>query len=571
MLKCKTNTVKSNLENVIGKYKPCEFKLTSSKILFVGVIPASFCDPNHPGCDLTTKAVTSALGISLDWFDILKVTPQQPFGKIGFHNIVHYIETNHTQIEKDAFRDGIYRIVDMGNVKCVYICGKVVRKYLGMTDLKEVCLSTTPKGTKFLIVPNGNHPSWHLVSARNPMAVDAYRRDMALVSACVAANMNEIAKLSESDLLDTIQSSLNDRHRDHIAGEKRIMRLMGIKEDRWPDHLKHMRLQAWESPEIEDRFKHFLDSDLDVSILKYNGVVNGIAHSKGYLARLEYWQNVVDKGNFYKFMCESVASGLAGEDFASFEARLQYWLKVIGESNFHKFMCNGVASGLVGQDFSAFEARLQYWLGVVGKPNFHKFMCGGVASGLSGEGYASFEARLQYWLGVVGKENFHKFMCNSVASGLSGKDFSSFEARLQYWIGVVGKPNFHKFMCDGVAKKLSGPDHDKFQIAVHRLRGVMSISELVTFMTGGVASRILNNQFLLDVISYYGGSSKEERKIFLKFFPRCVSTIDTLGSEKFWERVSDICEIAPQITRDAAVKRMREIEDVAPYKRQKNP
>jgi hypothetical protein len=87
------------------------------------------------------------------------VSPQQPFGKIGFSNIVHYIETNHTQIEKDAFRDGIHRIVDLGNVKCVYICGQVVRKYLGVTDSKEVCLATTPKRTKFLIVPNGNHPS----------------------------------------------------------------------------------------------------------------------------------------------------------------------------------------------------------------------------------------------------------------------------------------------------------------------------------------------------------------------------------------------------------------------------
>jgi hypothetical protein len=77
--------VESNLENVIGKYKPCEFKLTSSKILFIGVIPASFCDPNQPGCDLTTKAATSIIGISPDWFDILKVSPQLPFGKIGFN------------------------------------------------------------------------------------------------------------------------------------------------------------------------------------------------------------------------------------------------------------------------------------------------------------------------------------------------------------------------------------------------------------------------------------------------------------------------------------------------------
>ena len=158
-------------------------------------------------------------------------------------------------------------------------------------------------------------------------------------------------------------------------------------------------------------------------------------------------------------------------------------------------------------------------------------------------------------------------MCDGVASGLSGEECFAFEARLEYWLVVVGKSKFHRFMCDGVAKKLSGPDHYHFKIAVHRLRGVMSLSEIVTFMNDSVASRSLDDKFLLDVISYYGGSSKEERKMFLKFFPRCVSAIDTVGSEKFWVRVADICETTPHITRDTALKRMKEIDP--PCKRQK--
>jgi hypothetical protein len=196
-------------------------------------------------------------------------------------------------------------------------------------------------------------------------------------------------------------------------------------------------------------------------------------------------------------------------------------------------------------------------------------MCGGVASGLAGANYAAFEARLERWSNMVPKDKFHTFMCDGVASGLAGANHAVFEARLEYWFDVVGKDKFHTFMCNSVAKKLSGPDHDQFKIAIHRLRGVMSLSDLVTFMKNGVASRILNNQFLLDVISYYGGSSQEQKKMFLKFFPKSVSAIDTVVSEKFWARVADICETTPHIKRDTALKRMKEIENGPPSKRQK--
>ena len=197
--KKRKNAPPKSLQDLLGPYKPCKFKLAASKVLFVGVMPASKCDPDKPGTDATTRAATKQLGFTPDWFDILPVSPDCPFGEIGFQRIAEFIETTHTKEDKQAFLDGIHAIVDAGATRCIYFCGEVVRHYVGLPDnCDDVRVWTTPRGTTCLVVQTGYHPSWHLVSARNPVAVEAYRRDMALVSVC--ASIQDAMHLSEDAL-----------------------------------------------------------------------------------------------------------------------------------------------------------------------------------------------------------------------------------------------------------------------------------------------------------------------------------------------------------------------------------
>ena len=175
--------------------------------------------PDKPGTDATTKAATTQLGFIPDWYDILKVSPDCAFGNIGFQRIADYIKRTHTNQNKRLFVEGINRIVDAGAVKCIYLCGDVVRRYLGLSDnCADVRVWRTPRGTACLVVQTGYHPSWHLVSARNPVAVEAYRRDMALVSVC--SSIQDAAQLSEDDLEDTIFARLETRDQTRILQQR---------------------------------------------------------------------------------------------------------------------------------------------------------------------------------------------------------------------------------------------------------------------------------------------------------------------------------------------------------------
>ena len=102
-LKRKHEESLEDLQDLLGSYKPCEFKLSSSKVLFVGVIPASKCDPDKPGTDATTKAATTQLGFIPDWYDILKVSPDCAFGNIGFQRIADYIKHTHTPTRTNVY------------------------------------------------------------------------------------------------------------------------------------------------------------------------------------------------------------------------------------------------------------------------------------------------------------------------------------------------------------------------------------------------------------------------------------------------------------------------------------
>ena len=168
-------------------------------------MPAPKCDPNNPEGDATTNAATDALGFRPDRYDILKVSPEKPLSQISYAYIGDFININHGKKEKKAFREGIDSIVDKGHVKCVYLCGNVVRHYMNIAENSPpVALWRTKQGRPFLVV-TGDHPNWHLVSVENPVAVKTYRHDMELVSACSSVDDIEgLSTCSETELAKII-------------------------------------------------------------------------------------------------------------------------------------------------------------------------------------------------------------------------------------------------------------------------------------------------------------------------------------------------------------------------------
>jgi hypothetical protein len=76
-------------------------------------------------------------------------------------------------------------------------------------------------------------------------------------------------------------------------------------------------------------------------------------------------------------------------------------------------------------------------------------------------------------------------------------------------------------------------------------------------MTNGVASRIHDNETLSSLIACYERrTSREDRRMLLKFMPVCCSAMEKLGKREFWRRVECICTTTPRPTRAAALAMM---------------
>jgi hypothetical protein len=197
---------------------------------------------------------------------------------------------------------------------------------------------TKSDGCDVVVMEGHPHPSAAMVSGNEPLAVTADKTALCIVKALTSSHAVEITESAIISLLDSQTKMRLKRAKEFMADCK--LDDAATATGWWPDNLRHWRHSAF------DLSAFWLQCAMLLTIFgPCNGVLTCVMGMHVFnrlvtpdvLERFKQWYDRLGQKRFTTFMCNSVASGLAGEHAATFQERLMVWFDRLGDKRFTTF------------------------------------------------------------------------------------------------------------------------------------------------------------------------------------------------------------------------------------------